>query len=173
MEHYLSPTGVAVLFIAAVLVDSLRVGPNALSDRLAFFMALAAVHEGFNGSPLDQWTVGWVTSVIQKGLDMTDGAYVAAASANVVFSVMVACFAIYTVGVLLPVKASKNLGRFASLSWSRAESARFNKQLWFAAFVLGLFSDLPQGGIGEVLQWFVSFVCQIVAFIPSTVFGVV
>ncbi|MCX4474773.1 hypothetical protein OOK41_31430 [Micromonospora sp. NBC_01655] len=43
----------AILLLLAIVVDYMSIGPNSLRDRAAFFMALPAIREGFNGSPED------------------------------------------------------------------------------------------------------------------------
>ena len=58
MVHLMSPTATAILLVLALIIDYMSVGPNSLRDRLAFLMGVAAIREGFNGSPLDRWTVG-------------------------------------------------------------------------------------------------------------------
>ena len=167
----MTPTSVAVLLLLALVVDYLSVGPDSIRDRLAFFLALPAIYEGFNGSPLDQWTVGALTNVIQKGLDMTGGAYIAAASATVILSAAIGIYAIYTVGVLLPTNLSGKLGRFAGLRWGASGIHRLNWQLWIAAIVLGMLCDLPGGVVGDILRWCVSTLASLVAFIPNWLFG--
>lgn len=169
----MTPTTVAVLLLLALVVDYLSVGPDSIRDRLAFFLALPAIYEGFNESPLDKWTVGALTNVIQKGLDMTGGAYIAAASAQVVLSAAVGIYAIYTVGVLLPTNLSGKLGRFAGLHWGASGIHRLNWQLWIAAIMLGMLCDLPGGVVGTILQWCVVTLAATVSFLPNWLFGAV
>lgn len=173
MEHFMTPTTVAVLLLLALVVDYLSVGPDSIRDRLAFFLALPAIHEGFNGSPLDQWTVQAGANLIQKGLDMTGGAYIAAASAAVVLSAAIGIYAIYTVGVLLPTTLSSRLGRFAGLHWGASGIHRLNWQLWIAAIILGMLCDLPGGVVGSTLRWVVSLLSQFVAPFPNWLFGAI
>ena len=169
----MSPTGVAVLLLLALVVDYLSVGPDSIRDRLAFFLALPAIHEGFNDSPLDKWTVGALTKVIQAGLDMTGAAYIAAASATVILSAAIGIYAIYTVGVLLPTSLSGKLGRFAGLHWGASGIHRLNWQLWIAAIVLGMLCDLPGGVVGDILRWAVTALAATVSFLPNWLFGAV
>lgn len=167
----MAPTTVAVLLLLALVVDYLSVGPDSIRDRLAFFLALPAIYEGFNGSPLDQWTVQAGTNLIQKGLDMTGGAYIAAASATIVFSAAIGIYAIYVVGVLLPSKLSNKLGQIVSFQWKDSGLHRLNWQLWIAAIILGMLCDLPGGAVGETLQWVVSLLAQLVSPLPNWLFG--
>src|SRR5690349_22447973 len=116
----MSPTATCILLLLALVVDWMSVGPNSIRDRIAFAFALAAVREGFNGSPLDQWTVGFLGGLIEQLLAATKGAYIAGAAVNTVVGAAVGILWIYTVGCVLPVKASKKLGRFATLSFPQS-----------------------------------------------------
>lgn len=171
MEHTMSPTAVAVLLLLALIVDYMSVGPNSIRDRLAFLFALPAIREGFNGSPLDAWTVGAATSAIEELLNATDGAYIAGASVNAVLGAAVGVLAIYTVGCLLPTKASKKLGRFATLTFPQSPLYRINTRLWICAILLGLLSDLPGGAVGGITDWSVDMLTNIVAPFPAWLFG--
>lgn len=171
-DRALSPTGVAVLLLLALVVDYMSVGPNSLRDRLAFLLALPAIRIGFDGSPLDRWTVQRLTDLIQSLLDKTGEAYIAGATASTVLGGAVGVLAIHTVGVLLPTRASKRLGRFASLTWSPSPMGRLNPQLWLAAVLLGLMAELPGGAIGSLLLWAIDFVTGWVSLIPAWLLGV-
>lgn len=169
----MSPTAVAALIILAFVVDWMSVGPNSVRDRLAFLLALPALREGFNGSPIDTWTVAALNRLIGEGLKLTDGAYIAAASANVLVSAAVGCLWIYTVGCLLPVKASAKLGRFATLSFPSTPMMRINTKLWICALALGILSDLPSGLVGEATVWSILALTAAVAPLPALLFGAV
>jgi hypothetical protein len=117
MHHSMSPTGVAVLLLLALVVDYLSVGPNSIRDRIAFFLGLAAIRQGFNGSPLDNWTVGFLSGAINQLKGMTGSAYIAGAVTSALIGAGVGVLAIYTVGALMPNKATKYLGRFAAIKF--------------------------------------------------------
>jgi hypothetical protein len=170
-QHYMSPTAVCILLLLALVVDWMSVGPNSIRDRLAFFLSLAAVREGFNGSALDQWTVGLLGQFIQTLLDSTGRAYIAGASISGVVGVVIGILWIYTIGCLLPVKASKKLGRFATLAFQQSPLHRLNIQLWVMAFALGMMADLPQGAVGDMTEASVDFVTAIVSPLPEFLFG--
>jgi hypothetical protein len=170
-QHHMSPTATCILLLLALVVDWMSVGPNSIRDRVAFFFALAAVREGFNGSPLDQWTVGFLGGVIDQLLQATGGAYIAGASVNAVVGAAVGILWIYTIGCVLPVKASKKLGRFATLSFPQSPLYRLNSQMWVLAFLLGMLSDLPGGAIGGLTEWSINFVTALVAPLPAYLFG--
>lgn len=172
MQHVMSPTGVAVLLLLALVVDYMSVGPNSIRDRLAFLMGVAAIREGFNGSPLDAWTVGALSRLIDTLKGMADGAYIAGAVTSVVLGAGVGVLAIYTVGALLPTKASKRLGRFASINFPTSGLHRINYQLWLLAALLGMLADLPGGMVGDMLTAAVDFLVTVNASIPFTLFGV-
>lgn len=168
----MSPTGVAVLLLLALVVDYMSVGPNSLRDRLAFFMALPAIRQGFDGSPLDQWTVSALSGVIDELLAASGGAYIAGATTSVVLGAGIGVLAIYTVGCLLPVRMSKRLGRFASLSFPTSGIYRLNLPLWACATLLGLMAELPGGAVGSLLLAAIDFVTGWVSLIPAWLFGV-
>jgi hypothetical protein len=170
-QHHMSPTATCILLLLALVVDWMSVGPNSIRDRVAFFFALAAVREGFNGSPLDQWTVGFLGGFIEQLLQSTGGAYIAGASVNVVLGAAVGLLWIYTVGCVLPVKASKKLGRFATLSFPQSPLYRLNAQMWVLAFLLGMLSDLPRGAVGSLTESSINFVTALVAPLPAYLFG--
>lgn len=172
MPHAMSPTGVAVLLLLALVVDYLSVGPDSIRDRLAFFLGLPAIREGFNGGPLDQWTVGALSSGIDALKQAAGGSYIAGAITSVVLGAGVGILAIYTVGALLPVKASKRLGRFAQISFPVSPMYRMNWRLWLCAALLGLLADLPQGSVGELLRGAIGWLTTWVAVIPNLLFGV-
>ena len=171
MQHHMSPTAVCILMLLALVVDWMSVGPNSIRDRLAFFLALAAVREGFNGSPLDQWTVGFLGGFIDQLLESTGGAYIAGASVNAVVGAAVGILWIYTVGCVLPIKTSKKLGRFATLSFPQSPLYRLNMQMWAIAFLLGMMSDLPGGAVGDMTESSIDMVTALVAPLPEFLFG--
>lgn len=171
MDHTMSPTAVAVLLLLALVVDYMSVGPGSIRDRLAFLLALPAIRQGFNDSPLDKWTVDAASGAIERLLDTTGTAYIAGASVNAVLGAAVGILAIYTVGCLLPVKASKRLGRFATLTFPQSGIYRLNTRLWICAILLGLMSDLPGGAVGAITSWAVDVLADEVAFLPAFLFG--
>src|SRR5690348_8491580 len=117
MHHFMSPTGVAVLLMLALVTDYLSVGPNSIRDRLAFLLALPAIREGFNDGPLDNWTVNALSKAIDGLKGAAHGSYIAGAVTSVVLGAGVGILAIYTLGALLPTKANKKLGRFAQITF--------------------------------------------------------
>lgn len=172
MNHVMSPTGVAVLLMLALVVDYMSVGPNSIRDRLAFLLALPAVREGFNGSPLDQWTVQALSNGINALKGMASGAYIAGAITSVVLSALVGVLAIYTVGCLLPDKFATKLGRFATINFPQSALHRINYKLWGCAVLLGMLADLPGGFVGSILRGFINIVSGVDTAIPYAMFGV-
>jgi hypothetical protein len=169
--HAMSPTAVAILLLLALVIDYMSVGPDSLRDRVAFLLAVPAFRDGFNGSPLDRWTVQRLSDAIGYLLDKTGGAYVAGASINAILGAAVGILGIYAVGCLLPLKASKRLGRFATLKFPRSPIYRINWQLWLAAFLLGVLADLGHGAVGATTETAVVFLTGLVAPLPTALFG--
>lgn len=171
MNHAMSPTGVAVLLLLALVVDYMSVGPNSIRDRLAFLMGLVAVREGFNGSPLDRWTVDALSGAINSLKNMAGGAYIAGAATQVVLSAGVGILAIWTVGAMMPTKAQARLGRFATIGFRDSAMHRLNYQLWTCAVLLGLLADLPGGAIGGLLSGAIAALTEIFQPLPNFLFG--
>lgn len=167
----MSPTAVAILLLLALIVDYMSIGPNSLRDRMAFLLAVPAIREGFDGSPADRWTVTALGGVIRSLLDSTGGAYIAGASVNAIIGVAIGLLWIYVIGCMLPVKASKKLGRFATLTWPQSSLYRLNGRLWLAAVLLGMMSDLPGGLVGDLTRTLVDVVTRLVAPLPALLFG--
>lgn len=170
-QHLMTPTSVAVLLLMALTLDYLTVGPPWLRDRVAFVFALVAIREGFDGSPLDAWTVAQASAGISWLLAQTGGAYIAGASVNVVLGAMVGCLAIYVIGQMLPAKLVNRLGRFAALKFKPSPINKLNAQLWITAVLIGMMLDLPRGQIGAVLLWLYSLALQLVGPLPALLFG--
>lgn len=168
----MSPTGVAVLLLLALCVDYMSIGPNSIRDRLAFLMAVPAIRQGFDGSPIDAWTVQQLSAAIEEMKKASGGTYIAGASTSLFLGAGVGVLAIYTVGCLLPVSASKRLGRVASLTFPTSPTYRLNWPLWIAAILLGLMAELPGGAVGAVLLWAIDFITGWVSLIPAWLFGV-
>lgn len=172
LVHVMSPTAVAVLLLAALVVDFLSVGPNSIRDRLAFLMGMTAIRQGFDGSPLDRWTVQQLSAVIDAAKDGAKGAYIAGAITSQLLGACVLILAVFAIGCLMPDKFAGRLGRFAAISFPSSGVHRMNWKLWICAFFLGLMSDLPVGWGGDTLRMCVDFVGRIMAFIPNSIFGV-
>lgn len=172
MNHMMSPTGVAVVLMLALVVDYLSIGPNSIRDRLAFFLALPAIREGFNDGPLDRFTVGALSGAIDALKSAADGSYIAGAITSVVLGAAVTCLFIYTVGALLPNNAAKRLGRFATISFPTSPMHRINTKLWICAALLALLADLPQGWTGDLIRGAIGTLTGWVAALPGLLFGV-
>jgi hypothetical protein len=169
----MTPTGDAVLLLLAVAVDYVSIGPNWLRDRLAFLMAIAAIYEGFNGSQLDAWTLARLTDLIQFGLDQArdSGAYIGAALAAPIVGVLVGCIWLYGLGALLPQRASKRLGRFASVNFPPSGIWALNYKLWAVAALLGLLGDVPLGWVGSLTEGTNQFLAALFAPLPGILLG--
>jgi hypothetical protein len=172
MNHVMSPTGVAALLLLALVVDYMSIGPNSIRDRIAFFLGLAAIRQGFGGSPLAHWTVGGLAAAIDQLKQMSGSAYIAGASASLLIGAGIGVLAIYTVGALLPDKFSKKLGRFAAIKFPTSGLHRLNYKLWVCAALLGMLGDLPNGMIGQLLRSAIDADVHLCASIPFGLFGV-
>lgn len=180
----MSPTAVAIVLLLALVVDWMSVGPNSIRDRIAFCLGLPAIFEGFNGGPLDRWTVGVLAAVIDKLKAAAGDAYIAGAVTEKVIAALVGLLFIYTIGVLMPEKWSTKLGPYARLAFSgrgggpagpgmggAAGQKRLNWRLWTCAVLLGVLCELPGGLVGELLRTFVWVLDSIAAPLPAALFG--
>ncbi|SCF01934.1 hypothetical protein GA0070563_104146 [Micromonospora carbonacea] len=170
-DYAMSPTAVAITLLIALVIDYMSLGPNALRDRAAFMLAVPAIREGFNDSPLDQWTVETLRDFIQSLLDQTGDARIAGASINLVIGALVGILWIYAIGCMLPTKLSKRLGRFATIQFRASGLYRLNLPLWAVAVLLGMMSDLPGGFIGDTTRALLDVTTAIVAPFPAFLFG--
>lgn len=168
MTHYMTPTGTAVLLLAAIAVDYVSIGPNWFRDRLAFLMAIPAIHEGFNGSQLDAWTLARLTDLIQFWLDQaqSSSAYIGAALAAPIVGVLVGCVWLYGLGCILPQKASKKFGRLAAINFPPSGIWALNYKLWIVAILLGLLGDVPLGIVGSLTEGTNRFLSVLFAPLP-------
>jgi hypothetical protein len=171
VRHVMSPTSVAVLLLLALVVDYMSVGPNSIRDRLAFLLGLVAIRQGFDGSPLDRWTVGALSGAIDTLKNMAGGAYIAGAATQVVLSATVGILAIYTIGALMPDKLAVKFGRFAGIRFPDSAIHRINYKLWVMAILLGLLADLPGGAVGGLLNGSIAALTEIVQPLPNFLFG--
>lgn len=179
----MSPTGIFALLLTALLVDWMSIGPDWVRDRLAFLLGLPAIRAGWNGSPADRWTVDMLSTWIDQ-IKASGNATVAQAATVQVLGVGVGLLAVYCVGVLLPVKASAKLGRFAMLTFrkggaaggggavGKASGLRLNGRLWLCAYLLGIMAELPKGLVGAIVLGSVNGLTALVAPLPNTLFGV-
>lgn len=168
----MSPTAVAALFLLALVIDYLSIGPNSIRDRVAFCFAVVAWRVGFNGSQLDRWTVERLSAFINYGKSAAGDAYIANAVTSAVIGLFVGVLFIYTIGCLLPDKFSKRLGRVAAMALPTTGIHRLNYKLWGCAFALGVLGDLPNGWVGQLAGGFVDLLTTLVTPVPNIVFGV-
>jgi hypothetical protein len=173
MDHHMSPTGVAVLLFLAFAVDFISFFPNWLRDRIAFTMYIAAIYEGFNGSQLDAWTLERATGTVRWALDQPifTGAYIVGASASAIIGILVGAIWVYGLGCLLPSKASKRLGRFASVNFPPSGVWAVNGRLLAVAVILGLFGDVPLAWVGDVTSGSNELLAQMYAPLPRLLLG--
>jgi len=170
-ERALSPTGCAIALILAFVIDYMSAGPDSLRDRIAFLFALAGFRDGFDGSPLDRWTVQRASDGIGWLLEQTGDAYIAGASANAIVGAGVGALALYVVGCMLPARASKKLGRLAAINFPRSPAFRINWKLWVAAFLLGILAELGKGLIAGWVETAVTWTTVLADVAIGLLFG--
>jgi len=171
--HIMSPTAVAITLLLALLIDFSSFGPNSLRDRIAFCLAVPAIREGFDGSPLDQWTVQKLHDLIEALLTSpaVAGSRLAGASINVVIGALIGGLYVYALLCMLPAKFSKKLGRAATLNFPTSPIYRLNWPLWCVAIALGLMADLPGGAIGEVCRASIDMLIAPITALVTYLFG--
>lgn len=182
----MSPTGIFALLLTALLIDWMSIGPDSIRDRIAFCLALPAIRAGWDGSPADQWTVQLISTWIDQAKNSGNPTLAQAATAQLL-GVLVGGLAVYCVGVLLPVRLSSKLGRFATLTFRRAGGAanpgapggpgrgsalRLNGRLWACAYLLGIMAELPAGLIGSLVLGGVNVLTAVATPLPNMLFGV-
>jgi hypothetical protein len=171
-EHLLSPAGVASMLILAFVIDYLSIGPDNWRDKVAFLIALPMLRMGFDGGPLDVWTVGALSGAIDALKEAGGGSYIAGAATHFVVSALVACLAIYAAGALMPDKLAGRLGTFAKLSFPTTAQRKINWKLWAIAAVIGMLADLAGGAVGYVLDQVLDMLATVVSWLPGWLFGI-
>lgn len=167
------PTAVGITLLLALLIDFSSFGPNSLRDRIAFCMATPAIRSGFNGSPLDAWTVQKLHDLIEAMLHSppVDGSRLAGASVNLLVGAVIGLTWLYAVLCMLPAKLSKRLGRAATLTWPTSPLGRLNLPLWGVAIVLGLMADLPGGAVGGACRASIDVLIAPITYVIAWLFG--
>lgn len=171
VHHYMTPTGVFFVLALALAIDALRVGPNAFSDRVAWFLAVPGIYEGFHGSPPAEWTIGQVASFIDWAKEQGQGVYLAGASTQGVIGILLLVVVILTIGVLLPLKATKRFGRLATLTFSVKDHHRLNWKMWASAAIIAIFCDVPLGNFGGAIRGTIGFMAATVSWLPTHLMG--
>jgi hypothetical protein len=173
VDRFLSPTGVAALLIFAFIIDYFAVGPAWLQTRLTFIAAVTGFRQGFDAGPLDTWTVEKGQAVIQMALDQAEGSYIAGAVPLSILGIGVGILSVYTIGCMVPVKASKKLGRIATVTFKETGIRKITWPVWILALPLALLAELPHGWMGLATTFMVDNIYAFVgAPIPELVFGV-
>ena len=107
----------------------------------------------------------------ERLLDRTGDAYIAAASAAAVVGILVGAVWLYGLGCLLPAKASKRLGRIATVNFPPSGVWALNTKLWVVAAVLALFGDVPLGWIGDLTSGTNQLLADAFAPLPGFLLG--
>lgn len=175
MHHLLSPTSTFALLVLAFLLDFSALGSHSLRDRIAFLMSTCAIHEGFAGGPLQYWTTGRLSTLINWLKAQGHGSYIAGAITQDVIGVVVIVVALWAAFCCLPVGLATRmglLGPLAKLTFPTA-TGRLNVKLWIAAAFIGVMIDVPGGGFAGVLRGILAFLTTIFGMLPNFIFGVI
>lgn len=173
VERVMSPTGVAALLIFGFVIDYFAIGPAWLQVRLTFIAAVTGFRQGFDAGPLDTWTVEKATEVIRIALDQAKGSYIAGAIPLTIVGIAVGVLSLYTLGLMLPTKLSKKLGRFVTAAFKETGIRKVSWPVWGMALPLALLAELPQGWIGLITTFTVDDIYTWVGSpIPRLIFGV-
>lgn len=169
----MTPETVFAVLLLALLVDTLKVGPQALQDRAASIMSLCAIHAGWDGSPADIWIYDKVAAMVDAAKRASGEAAFADAATPKIISILAGLIALYWIGVMLPpIGAIKKYGgRYATLNFA-AKKGKLNTHLWACSILLGLFGDLPAGLVGEIFGGAIGILTPIVGYLPGLIFGV-
>lgn len=184
-HHLMSPTTVMVLIMLALLIDWMSFGPNSIRDRLAFLIAVPTIFEGFNGGPLDRFTVGAFAAAINASKSLAGDSYIAGADTQEVVAAVVGLLFLYALGCLMPERWATKLGPYARLAFTPSRGGgmvasagavaavknRLNLRLWACAFAIGVLCELPGGLVGSLMLAFVSSLDSLAAPLPGLLFG--
>ena len=183
LPHAMTPTGVAVTILLAILIDAMSVGPDSIRDRIAWLFSVTAIRDGFAGSQVEAWTTGQVAAWIHTGLQKTGDAYIAAADANKIVGALIGCIAIFTAFALVPSRWSTRLGPAARIRFGRHHGTvttinaaggggyRLNPWLWTSAILIGVSGHLAQGAIGAAIDTSLNILVWPVVGIVTLIFG--
>jgi hypothetical protein len=173
VERVMSPTAVAALLIFGFVIDYFALGPAWLQVRLTFISAVVGFRQGFDAGPLDTWTVEKATDVVKMALAQAEGSYIAGAIPLSIVAIAVGGLSIYTIGLMLPAKLSKKLGRFVTVAFKETGVRKISWAVWGMALPLALLAELPQGWLGLLTTFTVDELYAFVgAPIPKLIFGV-
>lgn len=169
-------TSIAIIFCIATAfgLDYGSFGPD-WREKLALLIAAPAIRAGWDGSAVDSWTVGVLRKILTAGLESTGPVVAVTALVDAALIITVCAVAIWSLGMLMPTKASRRLGKFATLSFGGPNSGlkKINPKIWVSALILGTMSDLIPGGlIGDGLRGTLDILTPLCNSLPSLLVGV-
>jgi len=169
-------TSIGIIFCLALAfgLDYGSFGPD-WREKLALLIAAPAIRAGWDGSAVDTWTVGLLRRVLTSGLEATGPVVAVAALVDAALIIIVCGVAVWSLGMLMPTKASRRFGKFATLSLSGPNSGlkRINPKIWVSALIMGTMSDLIPGGlIGDGLRGALDVLTPLCNSLPSLLVGV-
>jgi hypothetical protein len=171
-EPTMSAASVFTLLLVALFVDGARVGADGFRHRLAFLCAVTAIRAGWDGSALDRWTVGQLSTAITEAAK-TGNAGLRLEHAPDVIGSLIGLVMVFAIGVMLPVKWSKIrwIGGLAKATFGGG-SSRFSPKLWACAVILGLMSDLTGGVVGGLVNTLLTdILVPLMGHLPDWLFG--
>jgi hypothetical protein len=169
-------TSITIIFCmaAAFGLDYASFGPD-WREKLALLIAAPAIRAGWDGSAIDAGTVGIVRKILTAGLQSTGPVVLVTALVDAAIIIFVCAVAVWSLGMLMPAKASRRFGKFATLSLSGPNSGlkKINPKIWFCALILGTMSDLIPGGlIGDELRGVLDILTPMCGALPGIMVGV-
>lgn len=169
-------TSITIIFCIATafMLDYASFGPD-WREKIALLIATPAIRAGWDGSAIDAWTVGLIRRILTAGLEATGPVVAVSALVDMAIIMVVCGVAVWSLGMLMPVKASRRFGKFATLSLAGPNSGlkRINPKIWMAAVILGTMADLIPGGIiGDGLRGFLDILTPMCGSLPEILTGV-
>lgn len=164
MHHYMQPWVAFTVLLVGGLLDYWAIGSDSYRDRAAFLCYTTSIYEGFNGGPVDVWTLDKLRQGLSYALSTPalKGSYIggAALGLNWILHFLVIAAFVYAFVCILPKPIQARLAKSKyGGAWlvrdfpSTTQGSRFNKKLIILAVFLGLFIDLPQGPAGDFFFW--------------------
>lgn len=169
-------TSITIIFCMATAfgLDYASIGPD-WREKLALLIATPAIRAGWDGSALDAWTVGIIRKILTSGLQATGPVVAVAALVDAALIITVCAVAVWSLGMLMPTKASRRFGKFATLSFSGPNSGirKINPKIWVSALILGTMADLIPGGLfGDGLRGILGILTPMCGSLPGILVGV-
>jgi hypothetical protein len=155
----------------AFAIDYMSIGTDTVRDKLAFLLALPAIHACWSDSSLDNGVTNIMKQLMETGLKATGTQRDVAQMSNAGIKCFVFFTLIYVIGVLMPNKWSSKAGRWATYSFKGKTATRVNYRLWGCAFVIALLGGQLGGLSGSLLTSFLDIMTSVTVWLPSMLIG--